>query len=303
MYSTDGNDAFVVSAKPEYLDKLLAFSPTNVLGFGFITPGPLPWHSDPTIPVDEIQLVALAMRIFSTEVTESSLLSDLSVLNLSRKSPLLPAGGLPRSALRIKAFTNSSLDFALWSQVVYPGTGTHREDKYQYAYPGPFKDSGYVGYALRISGSRGAQSSIRIESTNFIPSQSTDVRGAPYDTLHPSEVYQISMTLAEDREAVEPMRAAMRSLKQVDVNDHRHSDDNVRATGIQLSSANAWPSRGSKEFETTSEDFARKASSGRKFKWIFAFALLSIGVAWRLLSRRSTPGAVEGFPRSRQSNK
>jgi hypothetical protein len=290
MYSTDSTDAFVVSAKRESLDNLLAFAPTNLLGFGFITPGPIPRHYDPAIPVDEIQLVALALRVFSSQVAETSILSDLPILNLSRKSLLLPADGLPRSAHRIKGYTNSASEFTLWSEVLYPGTGTHRENKYEYAYPGPFQDSGYIGHALRISGSRGPQSRILIESTNFIPSQSNDVRGAPYDTLRPSEVYQISLALTEDGETDEPTRMAMRTLKGVDANDHRHSHKNPRATGIHLSSSNAWPSRDSKEFATTSEDSERRISSGRKFKWIFAFALISIAVAWRLSSNSPRQG-------------
>lgn len=289
IYSTDGTDALVVSARPEFLELAQRFEPNTMVGFGFVTAGPLPRHSDPSVPVDDVQLIALALRLFAAEASEPALRDDIYALNLIRKSPLLPADGLPRSAYRIKAYTNSTTRLSLHVEAMFPGSGTHREEKYEYAYPGPFMKPGYVGFALHLAGTKGVPSTLRIDSTNYVPRQSTDVQGAPYDSLQPTEAYQVALTLSKDGDAAEPTRLAMQPLKLAEINDHRHADTGVRATGIRLASTNAWPGRQSREFEATSEDAARKAGSGRKFRWIFAFMVVASAMVIWIFGRREIP--------------
>jgi len=280
IYSTDGVDSMVISARPEFREGALAFTPNHVSGVGFITAGVMPAHTDPTIPVEDIQLIALALGLLNTNPSEAVLRRETARLNLVKNCPLLPEAGLPVSAYRIRKFEVAPNHIETWIQVIYPGGGMHRTDKYEYIYPGPFRESGYVGYSLRITAALGAHGTLRIESTNHVPAQSVDVPGSAYDIIKPSSVRHIGLELREAVDAVEPTAMAMQQLKLVDVNDYRPGGDLLRKSGIQLTHMNQWPARGTREFAETSEAHARKEGSGRKFRWIFGGAILLIGAGW-----------------------
>ncbi len=277
VYSTDGTDSMVLGGRPELLEGALAFMPNHIEGFGFITPGVVPAHTDPALPIDDIQVIALALQLLSTQASDSDLRTGLGELTAVRENPLLPETGLPESAYRIRKSETDKNAVDTWIQVEFPGQGMHRNDKYEYVYPGPFRATGYIGYSLRITSPAGAIGPVRIESTNHVPDKSIDLPGAAYDTSKPSQVRHIQLILAEADESPEPTGLAMKQLKRVDVNDHRPGGDLKQKTGIQLSSANEWPGRGTREFAQTMEHHERKVGSGRKFQWIFGGAVLLAG--------------------------
>lgn len=288
VYSTDGTDSMVLGGRPELLEGALAFVPNHIEGFGFITPGVVPAHTDPALPIDDIQVIALALQLLSTPTSDSHLRTELGKLTAVRENPLLPETGLPESAYRIRKPEGNMNAVDTWIQVEFPGQGMHRNDKYEYVYPGPFRTTGYIGYSLRITSPAAGIRSVRIESTNHVPDKSVDLPGAAYDTIKASQVRHIELIFAEADGTPEPTGLAMKQLKGVDVNDHRPGGDLRQKTGIQLSSANEWPGRGTREFAQTVEHHERRVGSGRKFQWILGGAVLLAGATCLHLHLRAT---------------
>lgn len=287
VYSSDGVDSLVLSADRDFLERTLAFSPASLVGYGYLTSGFTPTYRYPTIPVDDLQTLSLALRLFVAPISDSDLQEAVASLNLIQASHLVPEAGISPASYHIRSNSWSGSGFDIWVETRYPGSGIDRVEKYEYAFPGPFRDVGFIGYVLRIQCERATQSRIRISSTNQVPQQSNDVRGAPYDIEKPSQVIQISLNVTEEQVGVPPLTMAMRILSLVDVNDFRPAEGLHDVVGIQLSSANAWPSRASQEFAQTSGDYMHSKDAGRLFRWILVLALALVGLGCFHIARSS----------------